>query len=170
MESHEVDEGRPVKRCSFCDKEIERYVNYCGWDCMVAEAKANGGRVHTPNGLPIRSIDRDGNMWEHEHGDHPDYKFPVDVHYVGPLTDDLRADAEMMSGRSCTDEEVLRMNDETHALIYTDGNIALTMYECCYAIFSLASGMIVSGPSWLKKGYWTLSSDSTREIREKFGL
>lgn len=168
MEAEQVDEGRPIKRkqCAFCKKEIERYVNYCNWDCIVAEAKANGGKIHCPNGLPIRSVDRDGNMWEHEHGDHPDYKFPVDIHYVGPLTDDIRRDAEMMAGRPVTDEEALRMRDETHALIYTDGHIALTMYECNYAVFNLSTGMISSGPFWMRRKEWTLSGPSQKKIQE----
>lgn len=133
---------------------------------MVAEAKANGGQVICPNGLPIRSIHRDGNMYEHEHGDHPDYKFPVDIHYVGPIDDDTRHDADMMAGRKCTDEEALRMRDETHALIYCDENIALTMYECNYVVFNIHTGLISSGPMWLRKKQWCLSAQSIKEIRE----
>ncbi len=169
MEAEQVDEGRPIKhkQCAFCKKEIDRYVNYCSWDCIVAEAKANGGTVNCPNGLPIRSVKADGSMWEHEHGDHPDYKFPVDVHYVGPIDEDDYKDAEMMMGRPAANvEEVLKMKDETHALIYTDGNIAVTMYECCYAIFNLGTGMISCGPMWLRKKEWTLSAQSLTQIRE----
>ncbi len=166
MEAEQVAQGGSVKHCLFCKKEIDRCYNYCNWDCMVAEAKANGGQVICPNGLPIRSIRRDGNMYEHEHGDHPDYKFPVDVLYVGPIDDDDRKRWTEFMGRPLTDEEVLRMEDETHALIYTDGFIAVTMYECCYAIFNLGTGMISCGPSWLRKKEWTLSAYSLTQIRE----
>lgn len=161
-----MSQGRPVKYCGFCKKEIQYYVNYCSWDCMIAEAKANGGQVHSPNGLPIRSIDRNGDMWEHEHADHPDYKFPVDVHCIGPISDDDRHDADMMAGRKCTDEEILRMRDETHALIYTDGSIAMIMYECNYAIFSLSTGEFISGPFWMKRRHWCLSTQSLNQIKE----
>ncbi len=166
METDEVAQGRPVKQCAFCKKEIERYVNYCSWDCMIAEAKANGGKVICPNGLPIRSIHRDGNMYEHEHGDHPDYKFPVDVHCVGPINEADRHDANMMAGRECTDEEILRIRDETHAFIYSDGHIALVMYECNYAIFSLGTGELISGPFWMKRRQWCLSAQSLQQIKE----
>lgn len=170
METDEVAQGRPVKFCSFCKKEIERYSNYCNWNCIVEEAKANGGKIHCPNGLPIRSVDVNGNMWEHEHGDHPDYKFPVDVHYVGPIDDSDRELWTSFMGRAVTDEEILQMESETHALIYCDASIALTLYECCYAVFNLHTGMVNSGPMWLRKKQWCLAGHSIEEIKRRYNI
>lgn len=148
-------QGRTIKKtCHNCGKDIGRHVNYCSWECMIDEAKKNGGAVHCPNGLPIASIKHDGTMWEHEHGDHPDYKFPVDVDFVG-----IRPD---LPDWDCS----YRM--ETHALLYTDGSIALTVYECNYTLFSLGNGMLLSGPGWLKKNEWRLSDRSQQEIQKRF--
>jgi hypothetical protein len=110
-----------MKPCTRCAKPVDPVQNYCSWDCHVAHAKANGGQVYTPNGLPIMCIRHDGLMTECGHGDHPDYKFPVEV--TGP-----NEDPECPS------------YPQHHALIYSDGSVALTMYECGYAIWSLHYG------------------------------
>lgn len=115
-----------MKPCTHCGKPTEDYVNYCDWDCHVEHAKKEGGRVHCPNGLPIRCIRFDGLMLECEGGDHPDYKFPVVVQQDGE-------------------------HDEVHAVIYTDGSIVLTLFECCYMLWSLRDGKFLSGPSWAHK-------------------
>lgn len=129
---------------------------------MIEEAKQNGGKVHTPNNLPVGSIDRDGNMWEHEHGDHPDYKFPVDAEYCGPEEDA----PHFVNGEGKRSTDCEEMNDslrhETHALIYTDGHIALTLYECTYALWD-GAGLIKAGQMW-KKGHWKLTAESCQKI------
>lgn len=135
-----------MKKCTYCDKEVPDYNNFCSWQCHVDQAKKDGGTVHCPNGLPVRCITRDNLLIECEHGDHPDYKFPVEV------------------GR----ERFLERDDERkfndmHALIYTDGSIALTMYECCYGVWSLKDGMILHGPSWMRGQ--KLTEESLKKIR-----
>lgn len=136
----ENTETRPNLKCVFCGKETTPHDNYCDWNCMIGNAKANGGRVHTPNNLPIRSINAKGDMYEHEHGNHPDYKCPVDILYVGPIGAGQISDFENVCGRPGTDSEVRDFFGETHALIYTDGSIALTMYEYCYSLWHLKDG------------------------------
>lgn len=148
------------KRCLNCEKLIESYMNYCSWDCQVALATKEGGTSFCPNGLPISVIRHDGNMYEHEHGDHPDYKFPVHVSFIGVIDEDDRHDMTLMAGRPpVDDEEVRKFRGESHALIYTDGSIALTIYECCYAIWGVREGKLLGGNLW-KKGEWSLSEDS----------
>jgi hypothetical protein len=107
-------------------------------------AKAEGGKLITPNNLPVRCIMADGSMLEVAHGDHPDYKFPVEIEYIGPVTDALRED--LLGGEEPeSDDKVRDMFSEVHALIYTDGTVALTMYECNYAIWSIRTGECLGG-------------------------
>jgi len=160
------DSGDEVRHCPNCEKELPRYLNYCDWDCGVALAKKAGGRVRTPNGLPIGCIKADNTMLEMEHGDHPDYKFPVEIEYIADLTDDDRSDAELM-GYETSDEDVRRSRHEKHALIYTDGNVALTMYECNYAMWHLRDGDSLGG-RYAKQGVLRLSQESIEKIRNAF--
>lgn len=134
------------KKCLQCGKEIKDYLNYCDGDCLIQSAKDAGGRVHCPNGLPIRCIKHDNTMLEHEHGDHPDYKFPVTVVWGG------------------NDRET-----ETHALIYNDRTIAVTMYECCYYMWLLRDGTLLHGPSWIAgwEDKCRLNDESVAQIRGK---
>jgi len=136
-----------TRKCCFCEKETPLSTNYCNWECMVNSAKAEGGRIVTPNNLPIRCINADGSMLEVAHGDHQDYKFPVEIEYIGPVTDALREDYWHMSGEiePESDDQVRDMFSEVHALIYTDGTVALTMYECNYAIWSVRTGECLGG-------------------------
>lgn len=166
-----------VKKCTGCDKLTENYVNWCSWECNVAHAKANGGIVHTPNGLPITTITCDGVMMEHEHADHPDYKFPVDVEYVGVIDEDDILDAKMLLGDDVepTEERVRMIRHETHALIYSDGNIALTLYEYCYFTWLLHNGEFEGGPKWAwhhpKKGgvvQYRMTNSSRDKIKERW--
>jgi len=96
--------GNKTYTCLRCGKDTGGPTNYCNWGCLEAYNRAHGGKEHLPNGLPVRSIRHDGLMLECEHGDHPDY--------IGP-----------------TPENEYEYRDELHALIYTDGHIALTLYE-----------------------------------------
>src|SRR5690349_7898019 len=131
-----------MKPCTFCQKLIEDYVNYCGWDCMVNEAKAKGGKVIAPNDLPIKCIKFDSTMLEHEHAAHPDYKFPVTVEYRGVLPKGL-------------EEWDHSYSPETHALIYADNNVAITLYEYTYAAFFLSDGSSWSNKNWHKDWFLT---------------
>jgi hypothetical protein len=155
-----------MKQCAGCGKEVESHFNFCNWECNVDLAKREGGRVHCPNGLPIRCIRHDGLMLECEHGDHPDYKFPVVVEYVGDDAEEHFAVTD--AGDSRVDmgpDWVESQKTDVHALIYTDGNVALTMYECCYVLWSLRDGRFLSGPQWLGKD-WRLNALSITQINE----
>lgn len=134
--------------CLNCGTEKES-CNYCSWECGVAVAIKEGGRQHLPNGLPIRCIKADGTMLEHPHGDHPDYKFPVTVEYalqppVLPEWDDS-------------------YGPQDHALIYRDSAVALTLYECCYALWSIHTGLVLCGNLWVRKE-WRLTDESREKI------
>jgi hypothetical protein len=89
-------------------------------------------------------------MLEHEHADHPDYKFPVTVEYVSEVPSDLP-------------DWDTSYYPETHALIYTDGYIAVTMYECCHAMWWLKDGSWMGGPSWEKK--WRLCEADVKRLK-----
>ncbi len=78
-------------------------------------------------------------MLECENGDHQDYLFPVDAESSHP-------------------PEEIPFNQPHHALIYTDGNIALTLYEYCYSLWHIGrDGEWISG---------SLQDDSYRLTRE----
>ena len=82
------------------------------------------GRTYTPNGLPVTCVRFDGTELECEHGDHPTYLFPVTVEYIG-------------AREGLTEDDG---HPETHALIYTDGRIAVTLHECLYQTWLLPEG------------------------------
>ncbi len=100
------------------------------WEYRVAECVLGGGRLNTPNGLPVMSIRADGLMSECGEGDHSTYLFPVAI-------------------TGCTYPEDAAIGfieyPQTHALIYTDGVIALTLYEANYSIWSVHDGAPLGG-------------------------
>lgn len=100
--------------------------------------------MRTPNGLPVECI-RDGLLLEHKHGDHPDYKFPVTVEYIGNSPD-------LMS------EE----RKQSHAVIYTDGYVIITLFEHVYAMWD-NHGRVKAGQMW-KKSDWKLSDKSLERV------
>jgi hypothetical protein len=126
-----------MTKCPGCDKECPKYQTNCSWECAIKLAKEAGGKVHCPNGLPIGCIHADGNMYEIEHGDHPYYKFPVTINFIGDR-------AARFKGK-----EIPKWDDswttEYHALIYVDEAIAATLYECNYAMWSLRTGEYLGG-------------------------
>lgn len=138
-----------MKTCPNCSKEMPSWVNYCSWNCGIELCRKDGGREFTPNGLPIKSIRWDGLMLEHSHGDHPDYKFPISA---------------MRVNRIPVDENGLNENHETHALIYTDGHVAVSLYEGCYSIWSVGSGKSLGG--WNNRHEWALDGKSLKKLRE----
>lgn len=166
-----MSEPKPNLRCVHCGKETPPHSNYCDWDCMVAHAKAEGGVVFTPNGLPIKSIKFDSTMLEHSHGDHPDYKFPVDVEFVGKLTDDHYEDYKHMAPPDAPkdEESVRRVFGETHALIYTDGSIAVTLYECNYSMFHLREGEMLCDTVSPNRSKQFQLTDESLDLVRKYG-
>lgn len=160
-----------TRPCIACGKAIPNHYNYCDWDCHVAFAKKMGGSVNCPNNLPVRSINCDWSMWEHEHGDHPTYMFPVDVDYVGVLTDDHRKDYVIRTSKGQkepTDEVIRRFHGETHALIYTDGIVALTMHESAYTLWRVKDGSLMREHAWYKKDDYRMSTDSLNKIKAQY--
>ncbi len=149
--------------CDFCGKDcLDDYARLCSWDCSIEEAKENGGKIYTPNDLPINCITRDWLMLEHEHGDHPTYLFPVDVLFYKTPEELFASNPEdYYNDISLAREECF----EFHALIYTDGCIAITMYEYCYAMWELRKGKLLGGHLW-EKDEWVLSPKSLEKIRE----
>jgi len=143
--------------CKYCKKETLFGHNYCEGDCIIKHAKQCGGKVYSPNGLPIRCINANGDMYEHEHGDHPSYMFPVEVEYTGNIDDVVEKDEE--------GNVIFSAEKENHALLWTDGNVVLTIYECCYSIWLLRDG------KWLGGGYskgYCLTKESIEKIKKAF--
>ena len=169
--------------CEFCGE-----AEPCNkWACRVEMNRREGCPEFTPNNLPIRCIRADGMMLEHEHGDHPDYIFPVSVEYIGPPDEtryqlvDGEGNIEMMD-----DDCKYSTDNETHALLYTNGSIAVTMYETCSAAWQLHEEkrfmfedgedkgveVVVSvagtclGGHLLTPGEWKLTDESLNKISE----
>ena len=140
-----------MSSCQRCRQPAPESHNYCSWECMVEEAKELGGQIICPNGLPIRCIRHDHAMLEHEHADHPNYKFPVAAEYAGDVEDVTHRDE---------DGTVLYVSSpQTHALIYNDGDVALTLYEHCHAMWSVRSGELLYGSLWDARA-WKFTSES----------
>lgn len=126
------------------------YQRECNWEERVETALAADGICYTPNGLPIRCLPAHGFMSEMEHGDHMDYKFPITVEYVGPDMQSPYPDMEY--------------GDNSHAVIYSDGCIILTMYEHCYCLWALRDGHFVGGFGYNK--HWRVKEESLVKVRE----
>lgn len=83
---------------------------------------------------------------------HPDHKIWVLVEYVGP------------TDREYTGLDIEKWPlDEEHELLYTDGYVALTLYECCYALWSPVTGESLGGALWKKSDY-RLSKQACADI------
>ena len=150
------------RKCKNCGKNTGPFENYCSWDCRVEKAMKSGGKIHTPNNLPIRCISGNNLMLEISHGDHPDYKFPVHIDYVGDFSVFDTVD-ELGRVVKC-DQNLLNMQiHETHALIYSDEAMALTIYECCYTMWSLSTGLSFGG--FNKANEWKLTAASLASIK-----
>lgn len=119
------------------------------WEERIADAIAVGGRVIAPNHLSIKCLRYDGAVMEHEHADHPDYKFPVVADFVGPVPRDL-----LDCDAYCP---------ETHALIYTDGSVAVTVHECTYSTWLVSDGKCIGGQHG-ELDDWRLSEASRAAI------
>ena len=86
----------------------------------------------------------------HEHEGHPTFIFPVVAEYIGervPLPELDRS-----------------YGPESHALIYTDGCVALTLYEYVYATWNARTGSLWTGSLWTK-GEWRLTDESIAKIK-----
>jgi hypothetical protein len=122
--------------CQHCGKQVAPHQGFCDYTCRIAHAHATGATVHLPNGLAPCCVMHDGTLLEIEHGDHVDYKHPVEVKWIGEPDEVFRH----AFGRELTDDEIRDAMGEYHALIYTDGVIALTLHECRYFLWRLRDG------------------------------
>lgn len=145
------------------------------WHEKIESLKNSGTvDVYAKNNLPICVVRHNGTLLEHEHADHKDYKFPVIVEFIGGEPQDYGwccVDGDKSYIKPMTEDEIFDQNHESHALIYTDGYIALTLYETCPAIWSLSNGKCLGGTLWGtfkvkdKKG-WRLTDESITKIKE----
>lgn len=150
-------------QCVACGKDTGGGINYCGYDCHVLHSKQMGGKVICPNGLPVTCFLADGTMMEHEHANHPSYMFPIDVNFTGKIDDDDRKDHQMIHGTGTyTDDEVRAGKRERHALIFYDGQFAMTLYECCYSLWNAHWGSLKYS-SLLQHGCWKLDTSKLKK-------
>lgn len=104
-------------------------------------------------------------MWEHAHGDHPDYKFPVRIEYVGPIECGDVEEYEKICGVK-GDETALRdFRSEIHALIYSDGTVAVTIYEYCYSMWLVRDGRCLLAWGGAEEN-WKIEQMSLTKVRE----
>jgi hypothetical protein len=143
--------GDPIapSACLHCGNQTTPMNNFCGMECHVAAARAEGGRDIRPNDLPVTCIRYDANgilLLEHEHADHPDYRFPVEVEWVGPDEHDDFSGFDG-SGQSVRLPEsiVASMKHESHALLFTDGIAAVTIHDAEHALWYLDDGRCGGG-------------------------
>jgi len=54
----------------------------------------------------------------------------------------------------------------SHELIYTDGYIAITLYECCYGMWSVCSDDRDIGGSLWQRGTYRLAQNSVYDIKK----
>ena len=152
--------------CLSCGNCTVHGFNYCNWECHIDHAKALGGKEVLPNGEPVMCIKANGDMLECGEGDHPTYMFPVNVKYIG--TDESlftwgHADGTL---EAMSDEDRENMANERHALIYTDGNVALTLYEASYYLLHIDGTMLTNAGYHVGKD-WVLDEASVRKIKER---
>jgi hypothetical protein len=151
--------------CIHCRKEVPSHLNFCDWDCLVQDRLAHGAKIHAPNGLPVRCTA--GNLLvECEHGDHADYKFPITIDFIGDTSKFGFVSGDGNGGiveTPATPEEIEGFSHETHAVIYTDGYVVVTMNEHCYAMWSVRNGECWGGNLW-KKGEWKINEESLKKL------
>lgn len=137
-------------KCLFCERNTSEHNNYCSWDCHIAHARELGGKEITPNNLPIVAIrGSDNALMEHEHAEHPDYKFPITVKYFGA-------------------ENKQDFPDEIHAIIYCDGYVVLSLWEYTYHLFDARTGVYLNPNRFWYKDY-KIASASLKLIKERLG-
>lgn len=139
-----------MNKCMNCG--VSCLHNYCSWDCQVEEAEKLGGPLICPNGLPISCLrGHDNARMENAYADHPTYKFPVSAEFRPPSPGDYSEDYH---------------RNETHALIYVDRGIALTIYDACYAMWYLHDGRNAGGRLWMHHPHWALTEESLKKIKQ----
>lgn len=109
----------------------------------------------------------------HEHDDHPDFKCVLTAKLAPhvPTPGFVGLDVNGNEIESTPEELGLTseyMRTELHALIYTDGTVAVTLYEHCYAMWMILPGRdcgkVFQGTLW-KEGDWILTEESVELAR-----
>jgi hypothetical protein len=118
---------------------------------MEEDIKNGDAIVIAPNNLPITVRTWDCKYMEHEHAEHPNYKFPISIHYIGN-------DPEMLSDI----EKGLCEAPELHAVLYVDCAIVLTLYEFQYFIFYLKNG---KGRKQDRYDNWKICDEDLAKLR-----
>ena len=122
-----------------------RLANLYGFD-MQGELEK---RVEEKNGKGFEDDDDDRAC---EHSDHPNFMFPVHVDFVG-------------SGEGCDTDELWRLSfGATHALVYADGCVAVTLHECCYGFWGLSDGTALQNERALWGAEYRLDEGSIMKI------
>jgi hypothetical protein len=140
--------------CCNCGKKIPDLHSYCTWDCQIDAWRKSGGVECCPNGLPVRCLRSDGVMLEHAAADHHDYKFPIQVEFVGQIPADHK-------------DWDHSYENELHALIYSDGFIAVTICDCSYFMWYVNNrdnGRYGGKEEWYKE--WRLTDDALEKCRK----
>lgn len=106
-------------------------------------------KVIAPNKEPLTFFNGKRAM-EHEHADHPTYMFPVIMEYFGEVPELEKWDQ-------------WSYQPQFHALIYTDGCIAVTLYEYVFAVTYLRKNLVEHGSLW-KNEKWRLRADSLEKV------
>lgn len=105
------------------------------------------GKTYNRNNLKLTCSRCDGFFLEHEHADHPDYKFPI-------MLDELDRDEKYnyypsdIPGQPETRMPEWLIRYEMHpypAFLGIENGKIKVIYECCYAYFDLYTGLSVSG-------------------------
>ena len=136
--------------CEWCGKENQRERwTTCSYECELEAAKKNGSKIITPNNLPVTCW-RGDTLLEHEHADHPTYMFPVIMEYFGEIPE-------------LEEYDQWSYQPQSHALIYTDGCIAVTLYECVFAVVYLRNNKVEHGSLW-KNEKWRLKEESLKKV------
>lgn len=111
----------------------------------IEQMIADGAPIFAGTGGKIRHIRHDGTLLENFHADHPNYLGTIEVEYIGSEPEREPSDLE------------------THAVIYKDASVILTIYECCFAIWGAVSGNCYGGNLWTK-GEWRARPESWRPV------
>lgn len=110
------------------------------WNERIERALAEGGQVFRKNGLPIVCLRHDGALLEHEHADHPDYKFPVEVEHAGDKPDTFHDQCVRKDKRPAHyDGCKVEWDHERRVAFCTTCNVALSEAEQVHVLaYSLA--------------------------------
>lgn len=147
-------------KCGNCGKENE-FTNYCDWECHVEAATKSGGKIIAPNNLPITCIKHDGTLLEHSDADNPNYKFPITVEFVG-------IKPEGYDDCNSKNYDPFSYEDQSHALLFCDRYVAVTIYECRYFMWSCHKGFLHNNMNGYKAKEWKITEKSLAEIDIRF--